>query len=288
MAAISRSVILHLRFPFSLMLMPVFLFALSSVYYVNNSHAFLVFVILHLFIYPASNGYNSFFDKDEGSIALIKTPPKVERSLYYTSIVLEWIGTLLSLLVSWQFALCVLVYNFLSKAYSHPLTRLKKYPIISFLVVFVFQGGFIYLTCFYAFSTYFIGFTSSNIIAALICSCLIGGSYPLTQVYQHKEDSNRGDQTLSILLGIKGSFIFSGLVLFVGFILMFFYWQHQKLLLNFWVFFLLCLPILGYFIWWFLKVLKDHKQANFKNTMQMTMISSASILVYFIWLWLAQ
>jgi 4-hydroxybenzoate polyprenyltransferase len=287
MAVISKSVLLHLRLPFSLMLLPVYLFALSSIYYINNSHALLVFIILHLFIYPASNGYNSYFDKDEGSIALIKTPPKVNRTLYITSIMLEWFGTLLALLVSWQFALCVLVYNLLSKAYSHPSIRLKKYPIISFLVVFIFQGGFIYLTCFYAVNNYFVGFTTNNFMAAFICSCLIGGSYPLTQVYQHEEDTKRGDQTLSILLGINGSFIFSGLVLSLGFILMFFYWQHLNMLHNFWVFLLCCLPVLGYFSWWFIKVLKNQAQANFKNTMQMTLVSSSSILVYFLWLLLA-
>ena len=285
-ALLSKSVLLHLRFPFSLMLLPVYLFALSTTVNVNNSHALLVFIILHLFIYPASNGYNSYFDKDEGSIALIKTPPKVEQSLYYTSILLEWLGTLLALFVNWKFALCVLTYNFLSKAYSHPSTRLKKYPIISFLVVFIFQGGFIYLTCHYAFSEVFPGFNADTLLAALICSCLIGGSYPLTQIYQHTEDSKRGDQTLSILLGIKGSFIFSGLVLGLGFILMFFYWQQQQNLVNFWVFCLCCIPILGYFNWWLIKVLKNPDEANYKNTMQMTLISSGFILVYFMWLWL--
>ena len=285
-ALFSKSVLLHLRFPFSLMLLPVYLFALSTAQNINNSHALLVFIILHLFIYPASNGYNSYFDKDEGSIALIKTPPKVNRSLYLTSITLEWLGTLLALLVSWPFALCVVVYNLLSKAYSHPSTRLKKYPIISFLVVFIFQGGFIYLSCYYAFSNRFIGFSADALLAALICSCLIGASYPLTQIYQHAEDSKRGDQTLSILLGIKGSFIFSGLVFFLGLTLMFLYWNNQQNLINFWVFLIFCIPILVYFTWWFSNTLKNPAEANFKNTMQMTLISSGVMLSYFLWLWL--
>ena len=284
-ALFSKSVLLHLRFPFSLMLLPVYLFALSTAQNINNSHALLVFIILHLFIYPASNGYNSYFDKDEGSIALIKTPPKVNRSLYLTSITLEWLGTLLALLVSWPFALCVVVYNLLSKAYSHPSTRLKKYPIISFLVVFIFQGGFIYLSCYYAFSNRFIGFSADALLAALICSCLIGASYPLTQIYQHAEDSKRGDQTLSILLGIKGSFIFSGLVFFLGLTLMFLYWNNQQNLINFWAFLIFCIPVLAYFTWWFSKTLKNPAEANFKNTMQMTLISSGLMLSYFLWLW---
>ena len=280
----SKSVFLHLRLPFSLLLLPVYLFALSSATIVNNSHALVVFIILHLLVYPASNAYNSYFDKDEGSIALIKNPPKIHKSLYITAITLEWFAVLLSFLVSWTFALGVIIYNLLSKAYSHPSIRLKKYPVISFLVVFIFQGGFIYLLCFYAFADVFLGFNSDAFLAAIICSCLIGASYPLTQVYQHEEDFKRGDKTLSLLLGIKGSFLFSGIVFFVGLSLMFLYWFRQNQLINFYVFAGLSLPILVYFIWWFKQVLKDKANANFKNAMRMTLISGVMMLVYFFWL----
>jgi hypothetical protein len=39
--------------------------------------------------FPASNGYNSYFDKDEDSIGLLEKPPEVDISLYYFSILLE-------------------------------------------------------------------------------------------------------------------------------------------------------------------------------------------------------
>ncbi|OAQ38459.1 ubiquinone biosynthesis protein UbiA [Pedobacter psychrophilus] len=279
-----KSVFLHLRLPFSLLLLPVYLFALSAAPNVNNTHALLVFVILHFFIYPASNGYNSYFDKDEDSIALIKNPPKVNYSLYITSICLEWIGASLALLVSIQFCIGVIIFNSLSKAYSHSSVRLKKYPIISFLVVFIFQGGFIFLLCYGAISNSFFGFKADEYLAASICSCLIGASYPITQIYQHQEDGKRGDKTLSILLGYKGSFIFSGIVFFIGLSLMFLYWQLQNDLINFYVFAIMGIPILTYFIWWFYKVIKDIKHANFRNTMRMTMISGLTMLIYFTWL----
>ncbi len=279
-----RSVLLHLRLPFSLLLLPVFLFALATVPIVNNTNAVLVFIILHFLVYPASNGYNSYFDKDEGSIALIKTPPKVDHTLYITSISLEWIAVLLAFLINFKFLLCVLIYNFLSKAYSHPSVRLKKYPIVSFLVVFIFQGGFIYYTCYTAIAPSFIEFYPDDFIACLISSCLIGASYPLTQIYQHEEDSKRGDQTLSLLLGYKGSFLFSAFVFFIGLGLMFYYWMSAGKILNFYVFVICTFPILAYFIWWFLKVAKDVKNANFLNAMRMTLVSGVMMLVYFGWL----
>src|SRR6476620_8089984 len=118
--SIVKYVFLHLRLPFSLLLLPVFLFAIATVPHFNIRNSIVVFIVLHLFTYPASNAYNSFFDKDEGSIALIKNPPKVNYALYITSVSLEWIGVLLAIFVSWQFMVGVIIYNFLSKAYSHP------------------------------------------------------------------------------------------------------------------------------------------------------------------------
>ena len=48
-----------LRLPFSFFLMPVYWFALSQVVEKDWTRAILIFVILHLLVYPASNGYNS-------------------------------------------------------------------------------------------------------------------------------------------------------------------------------------------------------------------------------------
>src|SRR4051812_46581634 len=142
----------HLRFVFSVFLLPVYLFAFSQVPVIHTGQALLIFFIWHLLAFPASNGYNSYFDRDEESIALLAKPPEVDISLYYFSILLEAAAFLLGFLVSWEFAFAVLLYGIMSKLYSHPATRLKKYPIISFLVVFFFQGAFIYYTTYTALS----------------------------------------------------------------------------------------------------------------------------------------
>jgi 4-hydroxybenzoate polyprenyltransferase len=283
----SKSNLLHLRLPFSLLLLPVYIFAVSQTKTINVLQSIMVFVVWHLLVYPASNAYNSYFDKDESSIALLKEPPKVERSLYNLAIILEWLGILLAAFISWKFAVCVLIFNSLSKAYSHPSVRLKKYPIISFLVVFLFQGCFIYVATYYAIGNIFNGFDGRVFLAGIICSCLIGASYPLTQVYQHIEDSQRGDKTLSILLGKKGSFLFSAFIFFCGFGLMYMYWQQVHQLLKFYVFIVVCLPVLSYFIWWFLQVLKKETTASYTNMIRMTLISGSTMLMYFIWVWLS-
>jgi hypothetical protein len=168
----SRSAIAHLRFVFSLFLMPVYLFAYSQTLVINATSALLVFLIWHVLAFPASNGYNSYFDKDEESIGLLDKPPVVDISLYYFSLLLEVTAFLLGLLVSWQFALAVLLYGIMSKLYSHPKTRLKKYPIISFLTVFIFQGCFVYWTTYTAITgtSLFAPWSTDFILGGAICS----------------------------------------------------------------------------------------------------------------------
>lgn len=280
----SKSALIHFRFAFSFFLMPIYFFAISQAPAINTSHAILVFIIWHLFIYPASNGYNSYFDKDEGSIALVEKPPKVDISLYYASLLLEIIGVSLSFLINFEFALSALIYGLLSKAYSHPAIRLKKYPIISFLVVFIFQGAFVYWTTLGAVSgqSVLTLLDSNFFIAGLISSCLIGASYPLTQVYQHEEDQKRGDQTLSLLLGIQGTFIISALLFALGTTFLYSYWNNLNALLKFWIFLGFALPVFLVFLNWFIKVQRDRTKANFKNMMLMTTISGLSMLLYFL------
>lgn len=281
----TRSAWLHLRIPFSFFLLPVFVFALSQAGEINTAKALLVFIIWHLFVYPASNGYNSYFDKDEGSIALLKKPPAVDKSLYHWSLLMEAAGVFLSFFVSVNFAAAVLLYGLLSKLYSHPAVRLKKYPILSFLLVFVFQGAFVYWTSLFAVAVVKPAWNIELLTAGFICSCLIGASYPLTQVYQHEEDAKRGDYTLSLLLGVSGSFLFSSIVFTAGTLLLFFYWYIMNQLVFFWIFLgFAALP--GWaFISWYLEVCRDKQHADFKNMTRMMIVSSSAMLIYFIIVW---
>ncbi|MBC7912980.1 MAG: UbiA prenyltransferase family protein [Pyrinomonadaceae bacterium] len=280
----TKSAIQHSRFAFSFFLLPVFVFAWSQAPHIETYKTLLVLIIWHFFIYPASNGYNSYFDKDEGSIALLEKPPLTDKSLYVFSLFLDLTGLLLACFIGIEFVLAVFTYGLLSKLYSHPYVRLKKYPIISFLVVFIFQGAFIYWTSFCALSgiSIFAVHDIQFILAGFICSCLIGASYPLTQVYQHEEDAKRGDKTLSIVLGIKGSFAFAALLFTTATLLMYIYWNQQAKISNFWIFLLFILPVLAVFVNWIIKVLKDSGEANFKNMSRMTLLSGTMMLLYFL------
>ncbi|RZK46863.1 MAG: prenyltransferase, partial [Hymenobacter sp.] len=207
-----------LRIPFSLFLMPVFWFGLSALQAPFNwGRAAAVFVILHLLVYPASNGYNSFYDKDEDSIGGLKTPPKVTPELLHLVYLFDALALAGALALGWFFTLLILIYLLVAKAYSYEGIRLKKYPLLSTAVVVVFQGAFTFLLAQVgAGATPAQLFEKTNLLLALVSTLFLCGSYPLTQIYQHQEDARRGDRTLSLRLGIRGTFGFAAGGLLAG------------------------------------------------------------------------
>ncbi|MEX0884529.1 MAG: ubiquinone biosynthesis protein UbiA, partial [Cyclobacteriaceae bacterium] len=66
--------------------MPIFWFGLALSPDGSMRNIIVVWIALHLFLYPSSNGYNSYFDKDGESIGGLKNPPKVSLGLYYLSL----------------------------------------------------------------------------------------------------------------------------------------------------------------------------------------------------------
>ncbi len=275
-----RDILLHLRLPFSFFLMPVYWFAISQTPNLDKSKAVWIFVILHILIYPASNAYNSYFDKDEGSIGGLEKPPAVDKKLFWVSWAMDILAVIIGFwVVDWVFASMLFLYGLVSKAYSNDSIRLKKYPILSWLVVGFFQGSFTYFTVIMAF-TKDLDVLKLQIVPAIISTLMLWAVYPMSQIYQHEEDTKRGDTTMSILLGIRGTFIFTAMVFSIAFTGFYFYFNHATfinlLIFNF--------PTLIFFGWWFLKVLKDKNQANFKNTMWLNLLASLCLNGFYIWL----
>jgi len=282
---ISDSTIKLLRIPFSFFLSPIYFFALAQVSQINWLNAGLIFVILHFLIYPASNGYNSYMDRDTESIGGLEKPPPASRQLFWISVVLDCIGILLSLIIGPLFTLVMLFYIGASKAYSYRGIRLKKFPYLGYLIVILFQGAV----------TFWLVYYGSNQEPALlvpwqgmvICSLLVGGFYPLTQIYQHRQDIEDGVNTISYKLGYTGTFIFCAVVYVLAWVFMAkFFIENKKgdQLLLIGIFFI---PVIVYFIRWFVLVHKNNQKANFKNTMKMNWLAATctniSFLILLIW-----
>jgi 1,4-dihydroxy-2-naphthoate octaprenyltransferase len=253
---------------------------LAQVPDINWGKAVLIFFILHFLIYPASNGYNSYMDRDTDSIGGLEKPPLPSRQLFLITIVLDGVGILLSFLISPWFGCGMLLYIGASKAYSYRSIRLKKYPFIGYLTVIIFQGA----------ATFWLVYHGSSMQQTLIvpwqgmmiCFLLIGGFYPLTQIYQHRQDLEDGVSTISYRLGYTGTFVFCAVLYLLAFLLIAIWYMQKQQLGNLIMIQIFFIPIIVYFIRWFLQVQKDYNAANFKNTMRMNWLASACTNTAFI------
>jgi 1,4-dihydroxy-2-naphthoate polyprenyltransferase len=275
-----RSTLQLLRFHFSFFLMPAYWFALSQVDEIKISSAIIVFIILHLLVYPASNGYNSYMDRDETSIGGLKNPSQPTKQLFYITVLMDAIAVLLSFFVSVYFAAGIFTYILTSRAYSYRGIRLKKYPVIGYLTVIIFQGAMIFFLVYHGCSA---NKTLQMPVLCLLASLLlIGGFYPLTQIYQHDADVKDNVKTISYLLGYRGTFIFCAITYCAAFATLAFYFfdtMHKK---EFFVFGAVMFPVIVYFLQWAIKVWKNNNEANFSNTMRMNIIASMCTNIGFI------
>ena len=165
----------------------------------------------------------------------------------------------------------IVAYILASRAYSFRGIRLKQYPFAGYFTVIVFQGAV----------TFFLVYHGSSMDKTLQCrlwhvgsSLLIGGFYPLTQIYQHEADRKDGVSTISALLGYRGTFIFTAMVYTPAMLVLAQYFYSKEEENKLFVLATLMLPILVYFFIWAAKVWKDESNADFKNTMRMNMLAS--------------
>jgi 4-hydroxybenzoate polyprenyltransferase len=203
----------------------------------------------------------------------LRRPPRVSRELLHLVWLFDVLAVLGAALLSWWFAGLVAVYLLVSKAYSYEGIRLKKYPLLSTVVVVIFQGAYTFLMTQVGVGASRAALLAPDNLALALVSSLCG-SYPLTQVYQHAEDARRGDRTLSLRLGIRGTFVFAGLALAAGAGLLaatYLYRQESRHLL---IFLVATGPVVLLFGQWARAVWQEEAAADFDHTMRMNQVSS--------------
>jgi len=270
-----------LRFPFSFFLLPVSLFSFYYIYPEWNARLVLVIIIWHLFVFPASNGFNSYNDQDEGPIGGLAAPPKPTKSLLYVANSMDLTAIALSFFITIPFAVFVVLYILFSRLYSYRKIRIKQYPIGGFLVVFIFQGAWIFFANIVALTSFHPFSHLTLIFSAIACSFFIATVYPLTQIYQHEADAADGVKTLSMVLGKKGTFLFSGTMFFLATLFIFLAFNGIQQVANFWLFNFIMLPSTVFFLRWAYLSFKKDSLVNFKNTMIMLVLSSLSLNIFF-------
>jgi len=178
----------------------------------------------------------------------------------------------------------ILLYGIASKAYSHPSIRLKKYPVGSWLIAGFFQGFISFMACVIGIGG--LGFETFGLqiyyVPAALSSTLLWGSYPMTQIYQHKEDAKRGDHTLSIKLGIIGTFHFTLFFFTLSALGFFLYFMQFHSLVWAIGFLTVLVPVIVFFLWWYYRVTQSAQLANYQNTMILNWMTSSLLNGFFL------
>lgn len=261
--------------------MPLFFWALVLTPRPDLWQSVAVFIIFHGLLYPASNGYNSAIDQDTEPIGGLANPPTPPALLAPLTGFMDLLALVWSLYLNLSLGLGVGFLILMSRLYSAPWPRLKQYPLLSFGLVSCLQGAF----TFYCIS---LGlqpsapnfFQPATLGAAITSSLLVGSAYPLSQIFQHDADAQRGDLTLSRQLGYRGTFLFSEILLLAALGSCYFS-QDMGHALTLTV---CMLPALLYLIFWHREVCKDSAQANFNHSFRLNILWALGLNICFLWL----
>ena len=205
-----RTLLVHLRLHFQLLLAPVFLWAWLLAGGGLSQSVVLGFVAFHFFLYSGATAFNSYYDRDVGPVGGLERPPSVAPALLPFSLAVQGVGALLAALVNFQFFIAYAIFVGLSFAYSHPRIRWKAHTWTSLLVVGFGQGALAFVGAWAATrGEIFSAWSPDGVLGAISAVLLILALYPLTQLYQIDEDAARGDRTVAVVWGPRRCFAFA-------------------------------------------------------------------------------
>lgn len=211
-----RAFVSHLRLPFQLVLAPIFLLGWWSAATEPPAWVLVVsFLAVHVGLYGGTTVYNSFYDRDEGPISFLKEPMPLEVSHKNASLALQWVSAAVLAFIDPMAGAIAAVMVVMGICYSHPRPRWKARTWAAIAAVAVGQGA----------GAVLLGWAVAGdgsipppltLKLALAATLVTVGVYPLTQVYQVREDGARGDRTIAVRYGWKPAMAFACVVSTAG------------------------------------------------------------------------
>jgi 4-hydroxybenzoate polyprenyltransferase len=180
----------------------------------QRGSALLALGIWVVFLNGGTLAINSVFDKDEGDIGYLHSPPALPRSLLHFSLVLLFAGQVLAFLLPMGFRVAYAICFVLSILYSVPPFRFKAVAGVDWVIN---MWGFGTLTPYAAWAATGRPLDAGHGLVLLAFCPLFAGLYPLTQLYQFDEDRRRGDRTLALILGMRASLVVATLATLLAF-----------------------------------------------------------------------
>lgn len=232
---------MHLRLPFQLMLAPFMLLGAALAHARLDLRFALAFIVVHICMYGGTTAFNSHYDRDEGPIGGLEKPPPVGPWLLPGSLILQAVGLVVALAIGARFAIVCVLFGVLGVLYSHPIPRFKGKPLPSWLTIMFAQGGLGALAGAVVDPAPFTTELAWGVAAA---AALVGGLYPISQSFQLEEDRARGDRTVAIMLGRRGTPIAASVLSIVGCMCMLASAWSAGRTLDMWLFALAPIPMI--------------------------------------------
>ena len=279
----------YFRLPFSYFLVPAFMFGV--VLSPNNRVAQMLwlFVILHFFIYPASNAYHNYFNPKDDRLSSAEPP----RQIYFISLFLDIMGIALALVCfpgNYTLALMLFAYVVASRAYSHPIIHLKSVPILNWVIVSFFQGAWIVWMVYISLAGAGFGAVADQrvFLPGMLATLILLATFPITQVHHHVQDFEKADFAISKWLGLRGTFVFAGIVYKVAAAGFSFFLKHYYSMNHAIVFMVLISPAFMYYSWWCFKALRNKSNASYANSLRLNLLAATCFGLFFMVLFLEE
>ncbi len=223
-------------------------------------------------------------DADEGAIAGIKDPPKPTKQLFQASVLLDFIGILASLYIGIGFTIVNIFLMILSRLYSYRKVRLKQYGLLAFLIVSLTQGGVSFVNMYFGMINESFSLSGIPWQAFTVATLFVGAIYPITQIYQHDEDRKDNVNTISMMVGKRGTFLISGVLFLISFLILYYEIDNKEML----IFTGFMLVPISFFFQWMIRSWKRESLINYTNTMIMAISAAIAMNLAFLWILMCQ
>jgi len=232
-------------------------------------------------MYGGANSLNSYYDKDNGPIGGLAKPPPVDETTFYFSWFIQIVGFIISIWCSRAFTWWFLIGIIMSVLYSHTSIRLKGSPIFSVIIVALMQGFGAYCAGWIAAGRQMEDMmTVKGMLGSLSTQFITVGIYPLTQVYQFKDDIKHKDNTLAVALGISLSFKFAISFILLGCMLMAILVYNYYSRLQASIFIIYSLLLVYNIYQWGQKFRVDEVKKNFKVLHTICFVNSSCFFLF--------
>lgn len=198
----ARSFIVHFRIHYQMAVVSVgFLIGSLFVEDFTASTFWFQYLNISILLFGAAAVYNSWQDRDEGSVGGLKNQPSMQPWMRKVALWMQFVGLLLAHYAGIEFTYIFLASMVLLWMYSTKRIRWKALPIRSLVVVGLGAGAASFWMGYYAAGGQ--TFSIAVILAGIGVGSIYLSMYTLSQLGKIRLNAARGDLTFAIEMGVK-------------------------------------------------------------------------------------